>query len=126
MTTDLLDTFLHMLVFAITQADLYLYLFMWVSLTAVLTPSGMDYVRQTYFQKGAASKRSIFVLGVHFYIGVVVGVFLAWSAIDCALGLPVPVLPMLAVLVFGLFISYTMIWCYDLEDSLRDDDEDEE
>lgn len=123
MSTDLLDTFMHALVYAITQADLYLYLFMWVSLTAVLTQSGMQYVRGTYFQKGVATKRSIFVLGVQFYIGVVVGVFMAWTAIDCVLGLPVPILPMLGVLVFGLCISYTMIWCYDLEDSLAEDDD---
>lgn len=121
---DILDALLHAVVYAITQMDLYLYLFMWVALTAVLTNSGMDFVRERYFDKESASKRSVFVLGVQFYIGVVIGVFLAWTAIDCVLGLPVPVLPMLGVLVFGLCISYTMIWCYDLEDSFEDDDED--
>ena len=121
-STDLLDTFLHALVYAVTQADLYLYFIMWIVLTALLTQSGMQYVRQTYFEETTSSKRSIFVLGVQFYIGVVVGVFFAWTMIDCVLGLPVPILPMFGVLLFGLCISYTMIWCYDLEDSLGDED----
>lgn len=120
---NILETLLHASIYAITQIDLYLYLFMWIALTAVLTQPGMAFVRQHYFEKGTASKRSVFVLGVQFYIGVVVGVFFAWTAIDCVLGLPVPVLPMLGVLVFGLCISYTMIWCYDLEDSLEEEEE---
>jgi hypothetical protein len=123
LSTDLPDTFLHLVVFLITQVDLYLYISMWVALTAVLTQPGMQYVQDNYFaEKSNVSKRSMFVLGVQFYVGVVVGVFLAWTAIDCVLGLPVPVLPMLGVLVFGLLISYTMIFCYDLEDSLDSDE----
>ena len=100
---------------------------MWISLTAILTKKGMKYVQRTYFSTETSTtgqndssvfvytKRSIFVLGVHFYIGVVMGVFAAWMAIDCWFGVPVPMLPMLAVLVFGLVLSYAMIWCYDLE-----------
>lgn len=124
-STDLVDTFFHVLVFLITQVDLYLYIFMWIALTAILTRRGMQYVQDEYFNGHTnIRKRSIFVLGVQFYIGVVVGVFCAWTAIDCLLGLPVPVLPMLGVLVFGLLISYTMVFCYDLEDSNEDADED--
>lgn len=117
-STDLVDTFLHTLVFLITQVDIYLYMFMWVALTSVLTQPGMQYVQDHYFPEKSVSKRSVFVLGVQFYVGVVLGVFFAWTAIDCLLGLPVPVLPMLGVLVFGLLISYTMIFCYDLEESM--------
>ncbi len=125
LSTDPWDTILHAIVFAITQVDLCLYLCMWVALTAILTQSGMSYVRKNYFAPDTASKRSIFVLGVQFYIGVVVGVFFAWALIDFVLGLPVPLLPMLGVFGFGLFISYTMIWCYDLEDYYLEDDCDE-
>jgi hypothetical protein len=121
---DWVDTLWHSLVWVITQIDLYLYVCMWVALTAVLTRSGMNHVRRNYFSV-APSKRSIFVLGVQFYVGVVVGVFLAWTGIDCSLGLPVPLMPMIAVLVFGLSISYTMVWCYDLED-VEDDEEEGE
>lgn len=117
--SGLLDALLHAAVFLVTQVDLYLYIFMWIALTSILTHTGMAYVRRNYSAVADASKRSIFVLGVHFYVGVVVGVFLAWAAIDCLLGLPVPLLPMLGILGFGLFISYTMVWCYDLEDYLE-------
>ena len=114
---------LHAVIWILTQADLYLYVLMWVALTSVLTKRGMDYVRCQYFsQESVPSKRSIFVMGVNFYVGVVVGVFLAWTGIDIVLGLPVPVLPMIFVLLFGLFISYTMVWCYDLEEEEVEDE----
>jgi hypothetical protein len=134
---DLVDTVLHLVVFLITQVDLYLYLLMWLALTAVLTRPGMKYIQDTFFSSQnlknqtdndvvvVLTKRSVFVLGVQFYMGVVLGVFLAWTGVDCVLGLPVPVLPMLGVLFFGLLISYTMIFCYDLEESFEQDDEDE-
>jgi hypothetical protein len=128
-TTTPLESFLHGLIWVITQVDLYLYVAMWVSLTAVLTRTGMDYVRNNFFvgseqYQKRPTKRSIFVLGVQFYAGVVSGVFFAWTGIDFLLGLPVPVMPMIGVLMFGLLISYTMVWCYDLEDE-DDDDVDE-
>ena len=142
---DLMDAALHLVVFLITQIDLYLYLFMWLALTAVLTRPGMKYIQDSFFSnphlrnhnnndenddrevvRVVLTKRSVFVLGVQFYMGVVLGVFLAWTGVDCVLGLPVPVLPMLGVLFFGLLISYTMIFCYDLEDSFdRNNDDDE-
>lgn len=137
-----LDVLFHTVVWVLSQVDVYLYCFMWISLTAILTRKGMSYVQRTYFSthKGSESstspvctKRAIFVLGVHFYIGVVLGVFAAWMAIDFWFGVPVPMLPMIAVLVFGLVLSYTMIWCYDMEhygqhdinDEDNDDDDDE-
>jgi hypothetical protein len=113
--------FSHFVIWILTQSDLYLYIFMWIALTGVLTKGGMDHVRNTYFsESGMPTKRSVFVMGVNFYAGVVIGVFLTWTGIDVLLGLSVPMLPMIFVLLFGLFISYTMIWCYDLEDENED------
>jgi hypothetical protein len=113
----MMESFLHGIFWIVTQVDLYLYVVMWLSLTAVLTRTGMEYVRHKFFLgEQKPTKRSVFVLGVQFYVGVVFGVFFAWTGIDMFLGLPVPVMPMVNVLIFGLFISYTMVWCYDLED----------
>jgi Na+/melibiose symporter-like transporter len=113
--------FLHFVISILTQSDLSLYIFMWIALTGVLTKRGMDHARNTYFSESCMpTKRSVFVMGVNFYVGVVIGVFLAWTGIDVLLGSPVPMLPMIFVLLFGLFISYTMIWCYDLEDENED------
>jgi hypothetical protein len=109
-------------VWVITQIDVLLYVAMWVSMTTVLTRTGMSYVRNTFFvSEQKPTKRSIFVLGVNFYVGVVLGVFCAWTGVDILLGLPIPITPMIGVVGFGLFISYTMVWCYDMED---DDEED--
>jgi hypothetical protein len=108
---------LHFVIWILTQSDLYLYIFMWIALTGLLTKYGMDHVRNTYFAESCMpTKRSVFVMGVNFYVGVVIGVFLAWTGIDALLGSPVPMLPMMCVLLFGLFISYAMVWCYDLEE----------
>lgn len=106
-------------IWLVSQVDLALYLCMWLSLTAVLTKRGMGYVQFNFFRPGVSS-RSIFVCGVMFYVGVVLGVFIAWAAIDLSVGAFVPLLPMFAVVLFGLFISYIMVWCYDLE---KEDDE---
>jgi hypothetical protein len=92
---------------------------MWLSLTAVLTRNGMDYVQVTWLN---LPKRNVFIVGVQFYVGVVLGVFCAWAAVDIVLGLYVPLLPMVGVVIFGLAISYAMVLCYDLE---QDDEEEE-
>ena len=76
------------------------------------------------------SRRSVFVMGVNFYVGVVIGVFLAWVSVDAILGLPLPIYPMVGVLLFGLGISFCMILYYDSEeyqkDSHLDDDDDDD
>lgn len=116
-----LDTFLHCLVWILSQVDLYLYLFMWAGLTLALTNRGIEYLRGRWYMKGF-SARSIFVMGVKFYSGVVIGSFLAWSSVDYFLGMPAPILPMLYVLLFGLFIANTMVWCYDFKDEKKEDE----
>jgi hypothetical protein len=108
--------FVHFVIWMLTQSDLYLCIFMWMALTGLLTKYGMDHVRNTYFSESCMpTKRTIFVMGVNFYVGVVLGLILTWTVIDVLLGLPLPMLPMIFVLLYGIFASYTMIWCYDLE-----------
>jgi hypothetical protein len=68
---------------------------------------------------------SFIVLGMHFYVGVVLGVFFAWTGIGSLLGLPDPAMPMIGMLIFRLLISYTMVWCYNFEDEDEDEDENE-
>lgn len=112
------DHVLHFLVLATSQVDLLLYIVMWFGLTAALTDRGV--VFWNYMLGSAHSARFIFVMGVQFYAGVVVGSFLSWLTLDFALGLPASVYPMISVLVFGLMISYSLIWCFDLERKHKD------
>eukprot|EP00980_Cylindrotheca_fusiformis_P008167 scaffold1729_cov117-Cylindrotheca_fusiformis.AAC.5 len=114
-----LDHFLHWVVWMLSQVDLQLYLLMWIGLTAALTGSGVKWIQR---RTGDYSSRSIFVIGVTFYAGVVIGSFASWALLDAALGLPAPMLPMVGVLIFGLLVSYSMIWCFDME---HDDEDDE-
>ena len=118
-TWDAYEWTLRVIVWLISQVDLALYLIMWMGLTYLLTYTGMEKAQRRW----GLPKRVIFVTGVQFYIGVVTGVFVAWASIDLGLGLPVPLLPMVLVLVFGLAISYTMICCYDLEEEEEEDDD---
>ncbi|KAL3941500.1 MAG: hypothetical protein SGBAC_004146 [Bacillariaceae sp.] len=118
---SVLDHMLHFVVSLVSQVDLGLYCIMWLGLTAALTDRGIEFWQRLL--GGSHSARSIFVMGVQFYAGVVIGSFLSWFSLDFALGLPAPVYPMISVLFFGLLISYSMVWCFDLEDK-RDDRED--
>ncbi|CAJ1955737.1 unnamed protein product [Cylindrotheca closterium] len=112
---SILDHAMHLFVSMASQVDLFLYLVMWLGLTAALTDRGIEMWQQ--FLGGPHSARSIFVMGVQFYAGVVIGSFLSWFSLDFALGLPAPVYPMVSVLFFGLVISYSMVWCFDMEDN---------
>lgn len=114
-------------VFIVTQADLYLYVTMWICLTSILTRPGMKYAQNRFFSACTPkpSPRSLFIMGVNLYVGVVIGVFLAWASLDYFWGFPVPLLPMVGVLVFGLTISYAMIWVFDMEEGDFEEDEEE-
>jgi hypothetical protein len=118
---SLWDHGIHWVVWFLSQIDLQLYLVMWLGLTAALTDRGSKFIRS---HVGNYSSRSIFVMGVTFYAGVVIGSFISWILHDYFLGLPAPVLPMIGVLIFGLLVSYSMIWCFDMEDC--DGDEEQE
>mmetsp|Transcript_13053 Transcript_13053/g.30889 ORF Transcript_13053/g.30889 Transcript_13053/m.30889 type:complete len:199 (+) Transcript_13053:73-669(+) len=116
------DQLLHFFVYMVSQVDLCLYFFMWVGLTAALTDRGIECWQ--HLLGGSHSSRSIFVMAVQFYAGVVIGSFLSWFSLDFALGLPAPVYPMVSVLFFGLLISYSMVWCFDMEEKVDEEEED--
>lgn len=107
------DQVAHGFVWVVSQIDLQLYVMMWMGLTAALTEPGVKYIQTHYIN---LSPRSVFVMGVHFYVGVVLGSFMSWYSLDFAMGLPAPVAPMLFVLMFGLLVSYSMIWCFDMDE----------
>jgi magnesium-transporting ATPase (P-type) len=117
------DRLLHWMVFQSSHAVTFFYFAMWIALSAALTRPGVKFAQTYLFSKDVvSSKRAVFITGVYFYVGVVVGVFLAWASVDAFLGLPVSMLPMLSVLLFGLAISYTMVWCFDREEENDDSD----
>jgi magnesium-transporting ATPase (P-type) len=121
------DWLLHWVVFLVAQVDIYVYFAMWITLSAALTRPGVKFAQTHFFSPDIVpSKRAVFIMGIYFYVGVVVGVFLAWASVDAFLGLPVSILPMLSVLLFGLAISYTMVWCYDREKDIENCDLEDE
>lgn len=125
-------TFLYAIVSVLTQIDLIAYVFIWVAFTCTMTHNGMACIRSQFFgqpqqqfdeedcnkQRNKNSKlikrRDIFVSGVCFLVGIVLGAFAAWSAIDLYLGFPIPFKPIISTVVVDLMLCYLMVWCYDL------------
>ena len=106
---------------ALTQVDLLVYVMIWIGFTCTMTRNGFAFIRFQY--QAPVRRRYIFVLGVYFLTGIVLGAFLAWSLIDVYLGFPIPLVPIAATVIVDLFLCYLMVWCYDLgkEQTTNDD-----
>mmetsp|Transcript_12462 Transcript_12462/g.29220 ORF Transcript_12462/g.29220 Transcript_12462/m.29220 type:complete len:261 (+) Transcript_12462:257-1039(+) len=125
-------TMLYSFISVLTQIDLIAYVLIWVAFTCTMTRNGMACIRTQFFGEGANGKdegveakqnrggtrftrrRDVFVLGVYFLVGIVLGAFGAWSAIDLYLGFPIPFMPIITTVAFDLLLCYLMVWCYDL------------
>jgi hypothetical protein len=96
----------------LTQVDLVIYVLIWVAFTCTMTRNGMAFIRLQY--QAPVKRRSVFILGVYFLVGIVLGAFVAWTMIDVYLGFPIPFVPIIATVVVDLILCYLMIFCYDL------------
>jgi hypothetical protein len=131
------DWFIYSILSVLTQIDLVIYVLIWIAFTCTMTRNGMQFLRFQY-QNPNLQRRGVFVLGVYFLVGIVLGAFAAWSMIDVYLGFPIPFLPIVATVGIDLVLCYMMVWCYDLgrvhtaglsmetDDEEEDDEEDEE
>ncbi|KAG7340902.1 hypothetical protein IV203_024445 [Nitzschia inconspicua] len=107
------DWFLYGILSVLTQIDLVIYVLIWIAFTCTMTRNGMQFLR-FHYQDSSLRRRGVFVLGVYFLVGIVVGAFGAWSLIDIYLGFPIPFSPIIATVVIDLVLCYMMVWCYDL------------
>ncbi|KAL3939715.1 MAG: hypothetical protein SGBAC_005607 [Bacillariaceae sp.] len=98
----------------LTQLDLIVYVIIWIAFTCTLTGSGMRTIRARFGEH--IERRNVFVMGVHFLVGIVVGAFAAWSMVDSYLGFTVPLVPIVGTVLIDLVLCYLMIWCYDVGD----------
>lgn len=104
--------FVYSCLSVLTQIDLGIYVLIWVAFTCTMTRGGMAFIREQY--QVPVRRRSIFVLGVLFLVGIVLGAFLAWTIIDVYLGFPVPFVPIAVTVAVDLVLCYLMVFCYDL------------
>ena len=138
------DWFLYAVLAMLTQIDLCIYVVIWLAFTCTMTRSGMAIVRKRFFIKSTnnegkipkkkrdaevqvratVNRRSMFIMGVYFLVGIVFGAFGAWTMIDVYLGFPIPFLPIVATVAVDLVLCYLMVWCYDLgrEETIEDED----
>lgn len=147
-----LDWFVYGLLSVLTQIDLVLYVVIWIAFTCTMTSGGMQCLKLQFQSQQPSNttttttttampqqltRRTVFVWGVYFLVGIVLGAFGAWSVIDVYLGFPIPFLPIVATVGIDLVLCYLMVCCYDLgrtsssgsgrksADEDDDDDEDE-
>jgi hypothetical protein len=142
------DWLLYGILALLTQIDLCIYVAIWLAFTCTMTRTGMDMlrnrlfacsVRASYHELSSAPtttttssdefqktvrRRFVFIMGVYFLVGIVLGAFCAWTVIDFYLGFPIPFLPILVTVVVDLILCYLMVWCYDLgKDETIDEDD---
>jgi hypothetical protein len=109
---DQTDWCLYVVLSIFTQVDLCIYVLIWLGFTCTMTRGGMAMVRDHL--KSDVRRRFVFVTGVCFLVGIVLGAFVAWTMIDIYLGFPIPFLPIIVTVFVDLILCYIMIWCYDV------------
>lgn len=116
------DWFIYGLLSVLTQVDLIIYVLIWVAFTCTMTRNGMAYIRLQY--QTPLKRRSVFVLGVYFLVGIVLGAFVAWTMIDVYMGFPIPFTPIAVTVLVDLVLCYLMVFCYDLgrEENVEDEE----
>eukprot|EP00339_Tiarina_fusa_P010643 CAMPEP_0117010028 /NCGR_PEP_ID=MMETSP0472-20121206/8948_1 /TAXON_ID=693140 ORGANISM="Tiarina fusus, Strain LIS" /NCGR_SAMPLE_ID=MMETSP0472 /ASSEMBLY_ACC=CAM_ASM_000603 /LENGTH=239 /DNA_ID=CAMNT_0004712467 /DNA_START=119 /DNA_END=836 /DNA_ORIENTATION=+ len=100
------DWFVYSILSFLTQMDLVIYVMIWMAFTCTMTRNGMAFIRFQY--QLPIKRRSVFVLGVYFLVGIVLGAFVAWTLIDLYLGFPIPFGPIATTVVVDLFLCYLM------------------
>jgi len=118
------DAFLYTALSVLTQVDLVVYVLIWVAFTCTMTRNGMTCIRASFFSSSDSKsnnnncnkvrRRYVFVLGVCFLVGIVLGAFGAWSAVDVYLNFPIPFKPIMTTVTIDLALCYLMLWCFDL------------
>jgi len=119
------DAILYTILSVLTQMDLVVYVLIWVAFSCTMTRHGMTCIRSQFFSarndgdetntnRPVVQHRYVFVLGVCFLVGIVLGAFGAWTAVDVYLGFPIPFKPILATVAIDLALCYLMVWCFDM------------
>jgi magnesium-transporting ATPase (P-type) len=130
--TTVVEGILYAILSVLTQLDLCIYVFLWLAFTCTVTKTGMRLVRnQISGATGSSSssylpRRALFLVGISFLVGIVMGAFVAWTLTDFYLGFPVPFLPIAGTVLFDLFLCYIMVQCYDILGQNGEDDEDDD
>lgn len=118
------DWFLYSVLSVLTQVDLVIYVMIWIAFTCTMTSHGMTFIRDQ--SQSPLQRRSVFVVGVYFLVGIVLGAFFAWTMIDFYLGFPIAFVPIAITVGLDLVLCYLMIFCYDLGRTNQEEDDEEE
>jgi hypothetical protein len=114
------------------RIDLCVYCVVWVAFTLSMTRPGVNFV-MTRLDSGLgctkATRRFVFLLGVNWLVGLVLGAFASWSILDVYFYFPVPYAPIVATAIINLALCYFMTICYDCRKAnveKEEEDNDEE
>jgi hypothetical protein len=108
------EFYYHALFFVLSQAWWLLFPIICFAIDGGLTGNGRSLFERCFFSRSKVSARDVFLGGVRFHIGIVVGCFLVWSLIDLYFGASASVF-MILLLSFLTCMSlcYGMVVIYD-------------
>jgi hypothetical protein len=121
-------------VYLIMHIDIVFYPIIWGGfVTALLTRKGSMYLRKKFDNDADApntesvwTERFLFLSGVGFLFGVIVGSYTAWAIVDIELGMPVPLSPLISILFMDGFLCCLMIKCFDWGHQAPEEEDDED
>jgi hypothetical protein len=121
--------------YLLIHADIAFCALVCVGFVVTLTRKGSTYMRKKFDNDAHApngesvwTPRFLLVSGIYFLIGAVAESYCAWAIVDIALGMPVPLAPMLCSLLVHVGLCCLMIKSFDWarEPSTADDELEED
>jgi hypothetical protein len=119
---SLLSSFSYCLLVLISHLDLAIYTAIWLMFFMyTITKSGSLYMRKK-FDKDAANPNSgsiwttrmLFIVGVYFLVGLLVGSFFPWVIVDLSMGMVISLNPLFRFMMIEFVIFIVMVKCFDL------------
>eukprot|EP00529_Nitzschia_sp_RCC80_P032756 CAMPEP_0113464294 /NCGR_PEP_ID=MMETSP0014_2-20120614/13128_1 /TAXON_ID=2857 /ORGANISM="Nitzschia sp." /LENGTH=233 /DNA_ID=CAMNT_0000356373 /DNA_START=426 /DNA_END=1127 /DNA_ORIENTATION=+ /assembly_acc=CAM_ASM_000159 len=110
----------------LSQSDLVVYSMVWLAFTATMSRAGLSWIRSQLQLESNITRRSIFLIGVWYLVGIVLGAFLSWTFIDAYLAWPINIFPIVATVLVDLVLCWLMVACFDCGRNETEDDDDDE
>jgi len=99
--------------YLLSNIDTFAYLLICSAFTYSSSKLGYENLKTRFEWTEDYSRKALFHASIQSLIGIVMGSFLVWIAIDIVLGLPVAPEMILWPLGFDLILCALMIWCYE-------------
>ena len=122
---DQKDLILYVFLLVFSKGGLSLYPLVCFPIIFSMTQAGVECAQTMLLKKretvfSTAFRRLVFLMGVNFLAGLIVGSFLAWVSIDVFFGLSSLMIPTIGALCVCLALCYAMVLFYDKQHEVED------